>query len=175
MTPSTYMLLCPLCHSFLLPPASIWTSNPLPVVGICLPSSHPMRKRPANNANKLSILDVTSLSIAILFVKATIPITPVAVALHPDPCIRECEHCRPCGQRPACPQGRHHWSLHPLPLRQQRWAFNASYHCQLISVLCMFMVGCRHYHCDAYPPVSLMLALRYSPYVLCLIPPSSLP
>ena len=83
-----------------------------------------MRKRPANNANKLSILEVASLSIAILFVKSMIAVTPVAVALHADPCIRDCGHHRPCGQRPAWPRGHRHRSIHPLHLQQQRWTFN---------------------------------------------------
>ena len=51
-----------------------------------------MRKHPANNANKLSILDVTLSSIPITFVESTIAVTPVAVALHADPRIRDCGH-----------------------------------------------------------------------------------
>ncbi len=143
------------------PPTLIRTLNPLPVVSICSPSPHPMRKRPANNANKLSILNVTTSSIAISFVKSTIAVTPVAVASHADPHIRDCGHRRPCGQCPAYLQGRRHRSPHPLPLQRQRWAFDPSYHRQLIVVL--FMVGCLHYHRDAYPLASLMLASRYPP------------
>ena len=98
----------------------------------------------------------TSSSIAISFLKSTIAVMPVAVALHANPHIQDCGHCRPCRQRPACPRGRCHRILHPLPLRQQSW-----WACQLIVIL--FMTGCRHYHHDAYPPASSMLASHYPP------------
>ena len=52
------------------------------------------------------------------------------VIYHANPHIQDCGHCRPCRQRPACPRGRCHRSLHPLPLRQQSW-----WACQLIVIL----------------------------------------